>query len=497
MQVYRMVAVIIVALFLLGSLMLGCDSQGYGQFPDPPAEETPSDGDTVDPGMVVKGVGSCADPFYHGSDGRGASYSYTGDLGDATNEVTGSSCAPDANAAARRVNIAALKTLALQSRVADGDAPADGDAITDGDASADGDAPADGDAITDGDASADGDSPVDGDAITDGDIIADGDTPVDGDAITDGDTTQVDGDAITDGDIIADGDSSVDGDAIADGDTQVDGDAIADGDTAPVDGDAGTDGDVIADGDAETDGEAPIPFDLGEGPDIALKLPLGDGDILKVSFTGTNFDAMIYVLRSSCDDEASCETIVDATGVGEEEMLEFRPTESGDYFIILDSKESDASGEYTYGYELESLQCEGVGTQPEDGFAGAACSESAECETGMCLNEETLTPLLGPGIVVPNGYCSRLGACDESVGGFTVGAGFIGPDFSLFKLCLRPCDTDCDCRTADGQVCLDPMSFVEKGLMDEETVTEYFGDNNACMPGDLVSLIEQGLRENQ
>ncbi len=273
--------------------------------------------------------------------------------------------------------------------------------------------------------------------------------------------------------------------------TVEDADSDAELETDASDGDT----DATVDGDQDDDGEIAPVLQSGAGPEVVVSIPMVVGDTLQVAFGGADFDALIYVLENGCDDTVTCSKFVNDKPTGEQEILAFSALSDGDYYIVMDSFAADASGDYSYTIQLTPAV--GDGTPPEDGEAGAACVEADECATNFCLTTSLISSLLGGGttIDVANGYCSAMSCapCTEDIKGFCVNAGFVGEGYEVVDLCLRECEVTGDCRPADGQLCLDPQSWVDRGLMEQDVKDSFFGDHKACLPSGLVDAIEGEL----
>jgi hypothetical protein len=185
---------------------------------------------------------------------------------------------------------------------------------------------------SDGDASSDGDSPI---------ILPDGDTPnPDGDT-PDGDTTETGltgtgrcGDPYEYGELPYNTEQVFEGD-MDDMAATLNG-ALCLMDDSPLDGDS----------------DMSLP---GMGPEVVLKLTLTVGDKLTLAFGGAGFDALIYIQNQCSNQAGQCMLdIVDAAAEGEQEQIVFEPEFQGDYYIVMDSVSSLASGVWRYALTLEN-----------------------------------------------------------------------------------------------------------------------------------------------
>lgn len=96
-----------------------------------------------------------------------------------------------------------------------------------------------------------------------------------------------------------------------------------------------------------------------------------------------------------------------------------------------------------------------LGYQP--GKVGAPCQENTDCEADRvsrtCLSEYVLQPAL----ILPGGYCTTL--CDAGLM-CEVGSACIAIPlgFSVVFACMRECQSNSDCRQAEGYTCNQPFT---------------------------------------
>lgn len=241
---------------------------------------------------------------------------------------------------------------------------------------------------------------------------------------------------------------------------------------------------------------------LGLGKEFVVKVPLNSGDQLTATINA-GFDASIYIRKASCDATSSCLAYVDGTASGFEN-LSYVAAETADFFVIFDSAEG-ATGAFSYSITVNAVACTTFNA-PTDGIPGSACTVDTDCKTGECLcDSNTVVSMLN--VSIPGGYCGTTGSLGtecKSTGdganctlpqGFCVNAGFVKSAYSIANLCMRPCDSKCDCRT-DGQTCVDPEGWVKLGYITQAKVDEYFDGHKVCMPATLVTALEGVLRQS-
>lgn len=428
--------------WLVTLLMTGCqDACDYQGYRDLPLVEV-TDGDTTDtstnPGAVIVGSGTCADPLTQ--DGTWIAYMEgSGKIASFAKALSPEGCAKPSDV--------------------DGDAESEADA----------------EPVADGDT---GDTDVAADGDSDAEPAVDGDT--DAEPAVDGDT---DAEPVVDGDNAADAEPEADTETDGEGSTK----------KAPALYSILTDETVST---------------LGQGPEVVVKVPLGAGDLMYVTFGGP-FDGIIYVRQGGCDATANACLAYSDNSTSGFETLSFTAPASGDFFVILDSntlapKDTDV---FTYSITVTRAACTTT-NPPAAGMPGAACTtaEKKKCITGECLDKDNnILKQLGD-LSIPNGYCGTSMFCNDEnssaakktctlPNGICINGGFVKTDFGIVNICLRPCVDKCDCRVEDGQSCVDPMGWVKRGLLTEAKATEYFKGKSVCVPGSLISLLEQGLKE--
>lgn len=267
---------------------------------------------------------------------------------------------------------------------------------------------------------------------------------------------------------------------ILDGDEITDGDGLVDGDNPPPDGD-----DEPTDGDDEpTDGDQDPYRDCDYDEDCS-------GAFL-------------------CNEENECEVLCSGDYYNEDcpGAYDFVTRAFGICEPILCNSDNDCLGlEACDNPEMESLaefycdeemsQCiRGWGSS--GGGIGAACTgETAgqDCNSGYCLDSETVAMLLDLELSIPGGYCSVFMCsvfeyderCHSEIQGSCFSLyPFAGESFGSQGLCTRICDGDSDCRELDDQSCFDPQWFVEYG-MSADTIETYFPDGyKVCLPDEVI-----------
>jgi hypothetical protein len=89
------------------------------------------------------------------------------------------------------------------------------------------------------------------------------------------------------------------------------------------------------------------------GKDVVYKLNITAGDSLWVDYTSST-DGSIYIVADCSDVAGTCIAGVDATGIGQTEMLRHKFTYSGVYYMVLDSRGAGTSGTWS---AIGSLIC--------------------------------------------------------------------------------------------------------------------------------------------
>ena len=422
---------------ILGLSALACDYTGYDQMaPDIDQDEAASE-TSDNSGPKVTGSGTCGDPYVHGTRGRVSPLTGTGSFAG-NGSVSGESC----------------YETAKKFRVADGDAEL-AEAEQDEDA-----------ATTDGDL----DSPAELDAPAELEPVAE---------------------AEEESMIPADLDIAAEQDVAAE----------LEPDTMDQPTEIPAETETVTEVEAELEEEAGPSQNLGLGPEVTVKVELEKGEILNIKLEGTGFDGIVYVLLDSCSEQASCVglTVYDTAPADTAENVTFVAPEKGTYVVVMDTKAAN-TGSYSYALEIKAPACKPEDANPpQAGFVGAACEMDSDCSAKMakCLNQDFLTLMFGPdsGIQLPGGYCSGLGpsSCTEDVEGLLIKAGFMGKNYELYSICLRPCLKDCDCRTDADQVCLDPMTWSDKGYLDSATVEKFFKGNKICLTRTFITAIEKEM----
>ncbi len=111
---------------------------------------------------------------------------------------------------------------------------------------------------------------------------------------------------------------------------------------------------VFADGDIEYDGGEPT-AGSGLGPEVVIRVVMKAGDTLFGSFTGTGFDALVYLL-DACDDTATCiDGAIDNAAADEAESVFFEAEKDQDIYLVLDSKNADDTGTFNYNITLQTM----------------------------------------------------------------------------------------------------------------------------------------------
>ncbi|RJO66443.1 MAG: hypothetical protein C4523_12615 [Myxococcales bacterium] len=119
---------------------------------------------------------------------------------------------------------------------------------------------------------------------------------------------------------------------------------------------------------AETDGDEEAVAGPGKGPEVAVKLSLGQGDQVTVEFGAASSDAMIYILQGECGPTAECSAIIDNVGPGLGETLLWTVPLTGDYVVVLDTRSEEARGEYSFDIKIVSAaDGDADGDAAEDG----------------------------------------------------------------------------------------------------------------------------------
>ncbi len=165
----------------------------------------------------------------------------------------------------------------------------------------------------------------------------------------------------------------------------------------------------------------------------------------------------------------------------------------------------DAAGGAESIFSKEPADATGEGGADEvapGGRVGEACAAPSDCVTGYCMTTANIGAFI-KGAEVPGGYCSALfcavdgsdGQCTDAMGGVCFSLyPFLGAAFGSKGICLAPCDTDADCRTADANVCFDAASLVAAGLMDAGVLDAYYAEHaRGCLPGSVADAAKAKL----
>jgi hypothetical protein len=135
---------------------------------------------------------------------------------------------------------------------------------------------------------------------------------------------------------------------------------------------------------------------------------------------------------------------------------------------------------------------------------GGACADKTECTSNFCLTATTIAPLIADfqGDIA-NGYCTVLmcktdgsdGKCTAEMNATCFSLyPFAGEDFAALGICLALCESDADCREADGNSCLDPQGFVDAGFMSQEDKDTFYGDSKGCLPDSVAAAALAALQ---
>lgn len=313
---------------------------------------------------------------------------------------------------------------------------------------------------------------------------------------------EVDEEQTTDGDLDAESETTVDGD-----DDQT---TEADLDTMEAETEAENGNETEPDGDlddelapeVEEEVEIEVAEDYGDGPEMVFMVSMSQGDEIKATMEGDSVDGLIYMLSGNSA-SAGCSGLTDVVKGPGKESFSYVAVADSTIYLVLDTK-AGATGSVSFTIELIKAQ---AGNPPEDGKIGAACAANGDCDSDYCLTSQVLMTLLQTSVDIPNGYCSDLGlfgtdckesACNSETGGVCMDGGFMGPDYeNMVKICVRPCDTNGDCRIEDSNVCVDPQDWVDQGLLDNATKDEYFADLKFCLPSAFVDVMEEELSLQQ
>lgn len=241
---------------------------------------------------------------------------------------------------------------------------------------------------------------------------------------------------------------------------------------------------------------------IAGGVEVVAKIALSEGDHLSVTLYGEGIDGTIYIRRNYCATSTGCEKLSNRVGPGSVESITFTATQTGNYFIIMDTDLPEPGENDLYFYHIEIIRA-GEDRVAGEGKIGAPCKAGFECESSYCLTTDSLRTLIGEDdLIVEGGYCAVLfchmdgsdGSCTEEMGGVCMSISpFYDYQFEGMGVCTRPCTNDADCRTEDNMRCFDPQRFVDLGLIDAEIKERYFGDTKTCLPSGLIDEAISGI----
>lgn len=318
---------------------------------------------------------------------------------------------------------------------------------------------------------------------------ADGDTPGPTDGDSDGDETDPDGDTDPDPVTVRTGSGTCEDPFVH----PISGDTEIFDETGNLDEVVNSvDPDICGDDGAGIDG----------GVEVVTKIALSEGDHLSITFYGETIDGTIYIRRNVCATSSGCEKLNNRAPAGSMESLTYTATQTGNYFIIMDTNLAQPGEDDLYYYHIEVIRA-GDDRVAGEGKIGAPCKVGYECESSYCMTSDNLRTLIGEDdLTVENGYCAALfchmdgsdGTCTEAMGGVCMSISpFYDYQFEGMGVCTRPCESDADCRTEDNMRCFDPQRFVELGLIGADIKERYFGDTKTCLPSDLIDEAITGI----
>lgn len=105
----------------------------------------------------------------------------------------------------------------------------------------------------------------------------------------------------------------------------------------------------------------------------------------------------------------------------------------------------------------------------EPGFVGQACTESAMCGGGACIQSPFLPGGYCGGDCLADEHCGIEGGCMRDRGAVTFG--FPG-------MCMLPCSSDSECREAEGYRCLQVPFLAQPSTycLSSQFLTDLFGE---------------------
>jgi len=94
---------------------------------------------------------------------------------------------------------------------------------------------------------------------------------------------------------------------------------------------------------------------LAQGGDVVYQMSVSAGDSLSATVSSTA-DAVMYLFSTCGSAPNTCETGVNATGVGGSETIHFKFQFNGTYYLVIDSNGAGSSGTFTLSGELVCMQ---------------------------------------------------------------------------------------------------------------------------------------------